>query len=84
MTKVRVNWGPLEENCSVKLYEVYNTSHNSLLVLACNESTAMSIAYTANHIYSPYVKIAENYTRKTHEVRDPVAEKLKLIGPRFN
>jgi hypothetical protein len=74
MAKVRVNWGSLESGCSVKLFKVYNTAHRSLLVLARDEKEAMSVAYTANHIYSPYPKTAESYSRMAYEVRCPTSE----------
>ena len=77
MSKVRVNRGRLAEDCSVRLYGVYNTSHNNLYVLAPDEATAMSIAYSANHIYSPPHKIADNYSRMAYEVRGALPAKLR-------
>ncbi len=77
MSKVRVNWGRLPEDRSVKLYEIYNTSHNSLYVLAPDEVTAMSIACSANHVYSPASKIADNYSRLAYEVRGAMPAKLR-------
>ena len=77
MSKVRVNRGRLAEDCPVKLYGVYNTSHNSLYVLAPDEATAMSIAYSANHIYSPTSKIAASYSRIAYEVRGSLPTKLR-------
>lgn len=74
MVKVRVNWGPLEEGRSVKLFVVYNTAHNRLYVLAQNEKEAMNIAYTANHVYFPQQKYAETYSRAAYEVLDPPCE----------
>ena len=69
MAKVRVNWGPTEDDCPTKLFIVYNTAHNSLYVLARDDKTAMSVAYTANHVYSPTPKIADTYSRSVYEVR---------------
>ena len=46
----RVDLGALDSG-SVSLYEVYNTSHRSLLVLAKDHETARSIAWSAAHIY---------------------------------
>jgi hypothetical protein len=77
MSKVRVNWGRLPEDRSVKLFEVYNTSHNSLYVLAPDEVTAMSIACSANHVYSPAAKIADNSSRFAYEVRGAMPVKLR-------
>jgi hypothetical protein len=76
MAKVRVNWGPLTEG-SVRLYGIHNTSHRCLYVLAGNERAAMSIACTANHIYSPEQKIALNYSRLSHEVHEPTTAELR-------
>jgi hypothetical protein len=37
----------------------------------------MSVAYTANHIYSPQVKYADTYSRSVYEVQSPTAYGLK-------
>ena len=77
MSKVRVNWGRLAEDRSVRLYGVYNTSHNNLYVLAPDEATAMSIACSANHVYSAASKIADNYSRFAYEVRGAMPAMLR-------
>ena len=76
MAKVRVNWGTLEDGC-VKLHEVRNTSGNGLLVLAVDTRAAMSMAYAANHIYSPQVTIGDPFSRMASEVTFPFGEALK-------
>ena len=76
MTKVRVNWSPLDEGCSVKLFVVNNTAHNSLYVLAQDNREAMSIAYASNHVYFPEPKIAETYIRLAEEVRVPFGREM--------
>ena len=76
MAKVRVNWGRLPHGSEVKVYCVRNTAHNSLYVLAKDERAAMSIAYTANHIYDPTPTMGGDYSRLAFEVRDPHNDKL--------
>src|SRR3954463_14837667 len=76
MTKVQVNWGPADKQCSVRLFAVYNTNHKSLYVLARDWRQAMSIACTANHVYDPTPKIAETYSREVHEVTSAAAHQL--------
>jgi len=76
MAKVRVNWGPAPEDCSVSLFAVYNTAHRSLYVLARDWRTAMSVAYTANHVYDPSPKMAETYGRHVEEVKGPYSSEL--------
>lgn len=73
MPKVRVNWGQCVDGSPVKLFVVYNTSHNDLYVLARDKDIAMSIAYTANHIYGTEVKHAPTYSRSVYEVTNPNA-----------
>ena len=84
MAKVRVNRGPAEEHCPVKLFVVDNTAHRSLYVLARDKSRAMPVAYTSNHVYSPEVKHAETYSRSAYEILSPNAYSLadywSLIG----
>jgi hypothetical protein len=76
MPKVRVNWGQAPEGSEVKLFVVHNTAHKGLYVLARDKSRAMSIAHTANHIYSPQEKHADTYSRAAHEVANPKAGDL--------
>jgi hypothetical protein len=76
MAKVRVNWGPVGEGSSVKLFSVCNTAHNSLYVLAQDRQEAMGIAYAANHIYFPQQKIAETYSRLADEIEAPFGPAL--------
>jgi hypothetical protein len=71
MAKVPINWGPAPEDCSIKLFVVYNTAHNSQFVLARDRARAMSIAHSANHVYSPQEKHAETYSRVAYEVTSP-------------
>ena len=52
MSKVSVNWGRLPADKTVNLYIVKNTSRKYLYILSENEKTALSIAWSANHIYS--------------------------------
>jgi len=56
-----MNWGPAPDDSSVRLYEIYNTAHNSLLVLAIDRSTALKIAYSANHILSVWDRKDRSY-----------------------
>ena len=74
MAKVRVNWGPSEPGYSIKLFEVFNTSHKTIYVLARDDRTAMSVAHCANHVYSPNVKYADNYSRAAYEISQPSEE----------
>ena len=73
MAKVKVNWGPADSDCSVRLFQVYNTAHKPLDVLARDEARAMSVAWTANHVYDLEMKHADNYSRYAYEVRSPNA-----------
>jgi hypothetical protein len=77
MAKVRVNWGQADEHCSVRVFAVHNTAHNCLYVLAPDPKTAMSIAYTANHVYDPTPKIALGYSRSVYEVTSPYKGELQ-------
>ena len=76
MVKVRVNWGAATEDRTVKLFEVFNTSHNRLYVLAPDRRTAMLIAHTANHVYDPSEKIALDYSRTVNEVKSACQSEL--------
>jgi hypothetical protein len=69
MTKVGVYWGPAPDERSVKLYDVYNTAHRSLLVLASDRLKAIEIAYAANHIHSIWNRKDKNYPH-ADEVRN--------------
>jgi hypothetical protein len=71
MAKARLNWGPTDEYCSVRLFVVHNTAHRSLYVLSRDERTAMSVAYAANHVYSPEIKYADGYSRSVYEILSP-------------
>ena len=71
MAKVRVNWGPAPEGCSVNLFDVINTSSNRLLVLARDGQTAMRVAHTANHVYDPKVTMATYYSRRAEKAVRP-------------
>src|SRR5690242_1613909 len=82
MAKVRVNWGPAPEGCSVKLFTVWNTNHNCLQVFARDSKTAMSIACTANHVYGTSTKIADNYSRIVDEVKPPYTGAIQLAVAR--
>ena len=73
MSKVRIRWETAAEENSVKLFEVYNTAHRSLLVLAADRATALKIAYNANHIHfisgrkdRAYPHVAEVRTPSTY------------------
>lgn len=66
MTKVRVNWGCLDDTEVVQLYCVYNSSHRHLYVLAKDKVTAMQIAHTANHIHGIRPIHADNYGRDVY------------------
>lgn len=70
MAKVRVSWEPAADDLPVKLFEVYNTAHNGLLVLAVDRSTALDIAYAANHIHFIWSRKDKSYPHVA-EVRDP-------------
>ena len=52
MAKFPVNRGVCDNNFSVKLFSVFNTSQKQLLVLARDRSTAISISQQANHIHN--------------------------------
>jgi hypothetical protein len=60
-----------------KLFAVYNTAHNKMYVLAKDESAALSVAYAANHVYSPRPNIGLNYSRLSSEVFEPDGELSK-------
>jgi hypothetical protein len=53
-----------------KAFEVYNTAHRSLLVLAEDCVTARSIAWSAAHIYHSDSGL-EGEHRNIHEVKSP-------------
>jgi len=76
MAKVRINWGRPEDGSEVRLFQVYNTSHNKLYVLARDAKAAMSVAYSANHIYSPSVQYTPSTSRAAYEVKHPLGEEL--------
>ena len=63
MTKCRVDWPRAAENEEVKLFNVSNTSHKSLLVLALDEQEAMRIAQSANHVHGTQTIHALGYDR---------------------
>ena len=68
MPKLRATWGPSEDGKASALFCVYNTNHKPLYCLARDPSEAMSVAYSANHIYDPTPKMALDYSRHTHGV----------------
>ena len=71
MTKVRVNRGSCDEENVVKLFSVYNTAHNELLVLARDTNSAMSIAYQANHIHYMGFSRKDQIYPHFHEIEKP-------------
>ena len=71
MAKVRINWGAAPEDRPVRLFEVYNTAHRSLLVLAPDRSSAIEIAHSANHIHWIWNRKDISYPHAA-EVRDPL------------
>jgi hypothetical protein len=77
MAKVLVNWGPTNDDSPVSLFVVFNTAHRSLYVLARDWRIAMSVAYTANHVYDPTPKIADTYGRHVDEVKSPHSSELE-------
>ena len=70
MSKVPVNWGATAHDRSVKLYEIYNTAHQSLLVLAPDRDTALKIAHTANHVHWVWPRKDTSYPHVA-ELHDP-------------
>lgn len=72
--------GPSASESSVQLYEVYNTAHRSLLVLAPDKSTALDIAYNANHTHWILDRKDKSYPHVA-EVREPLNQgKLANCG----
>jgi hypothetical protein len=57
---------------STKTFEVYNSAHGSLLVLAEDSETARSIAWSAAHIYHTDNGL-KGEDRNVHEVKTPSA-----------
>ena len=57
---------------STKTFEVYNTAHRPLLVLAEDSETARSIAWSAAHIYHTDDGL-NGEDRNVHEVKSPSA-----------
>lgn len=74
MVKVRVNRGPAPDESQVNLYSVSNTSNNILYLVARDAHTGMSVAWTANHVYSPEVMMEEYYSRSVTRVLKPYSE----------
>jgi hypothetical protein len=66
LAKCRVEWPRAADNEEVRLFTVFNTSHNSLLVLASDEQEAMQIAQSGNHVHGTRTIQALNYDRMCH------------------
>ncbi|OWR01421.1 hypothetical protein [Sphingopyxis witflariensis] len=73
--KCRIGLGAADPNQTVKLFAVYNTSHNSLYVLAPDLKAAMSIAHSANHIHGVFDRKDRTYPHG-QEVRAPFGEQM--------
>ena len=74
MAKVPV--GPIYSKEPVRLYEVYNTAHRSLPVLALDERAATEIAYAANHVHNlGFFRKDRNYPHVA-EVKRPLRGKF--------
>ena len=59
---------------SVKLFEVFNTAHRSLLVLASDKAEAIDVAYGANHLHFVWSRKDKNYPHAA-ELRSPANER---------
>lgn len=76
--KCKINLGVAHPDQTVKLFSVYNTSHNSLYVLAPDLKVAMSIAHSANHIHGIFDRKDRSYPHG-QEVRAPFGEEMKAL-----
>lgn len=74
--KVRVNWGQLGDGRAAKLWAAYNSNHNSLYVLAPDRSTALEIAYGANHIHRMWDRKDKSYPH-AEEIEKPWGRDLE-------
>jgi hypothetical protein len=59
----------------LKLYQIYNTSHRSLLVLASDARNATDTAYAANHLHYMWQRKDRSYPNVS-EVKAPYDDKL--------
>ena len=73
MVKVRVNGEAVDGERSVKLFEVFNTAHRSLLVLATDRAESIEMAYRANHIHFIWNRKDISYPHVA-EVHNPIID----------
>ena len=71
--KVGVNLGPAQKEDAVRVFQVKNTSWKYLYVLALDEQEALSIAWTAGHIYTSIQdSVFKENRRYADEVKSPI------------
>ena len=61
----------------MQLFQVSNTANNTIFVLARDSFTALSIAYSANHIRGFGPAKSDSLARRAEEVLVPYSETLK-------